>query len=191
MYVYIYTYMYVCAYICICYKRGKWDLLIFMKILVWTFRNKLNIQTQNIQKRYFWRAQSNIWSPASFFFLHRKLSLTSIVIHLLSTAGGTVLVLLAHLGFPSRKQTIFVGAKLSLSRHGNLFNVIIFVSCFVLRSLFSLLTISLCVWPAGLNYMADDVHAGNLPCVWAGAHKLTLFFWCSYASNSNITWQLS
>lgn len=86
------------------------------------------------------------------------------------------------LAFPSRKQTIFVGVKLSLLGHGNSSNIYYFY-CFVLKSdqifcvLFSLLTISLCVWPAGLRHMADNVHGGHLPCVWAWAHKQTPVLW--------------
>lgn len=45
------------------------------------------------------------------------------------------------------------------------------VSYFALRSLFSPLTTILCVRPAGLIHMADDVPGGNLPCVRVGTHK--------------------
>lgn len=54
---------------------------------------------------------------------------------------------------------------------GTLLVLFVLVSYFALRSLFSPLTTILCVQPAGLSHMADDVPGGNLPCVRVGAHK--------------------
>lgn len=54
---------------------------------------------------------------------------------------------------------------------GTLLVFFVLVSYFALRSLFSPLTTILCVQPAGLSHMADDVPGGNLPCVRVGAHK--------------------
>lgn len=139
------------------------------------------------------------------FFLHRNQSLTSILLRLLPASAWTVLILAVRVGrelhswnqiFQAQQKIylFFLGVKLSLPGHRDPFTVFLFwLAVLHLGHRFHHSPFSLCVRPAGLSHVADDVHGGNLPCIQVGAHKQIRVYThgCSYASNRNTTWQLS